>query len=265
MCALSWSLYVKYLFDRVAAAGLLVFTLPLFAVVAVGLRLQGHDVFFAQERVGQHGGTLRVLKFTTMPTGSEELGYLTPAGDRRPFRLGRILRRTKLNELPQLINVIRGEMSLVGPRPMIRRHLAESLSEREICAYLPDAAGHHRGRFSTIRRRGPHPGRSGRSGCLLSRNHSAPQDGSGGRICAGEDFSHGCPLVDPHAWSHRSPDRCTPPGGLTDDTGRITFATSPENWFAGSRSGSDRVWLLAVRRYGRPRGATKSKLRSKWE
>ena len=135
MCELSWSLYVKYLFDRVAAAGLLIVTSPLFAVVAVGLRLQGHDVFFAQERVGQHGGTLRVLKFTTMPTGSEELGYLTPAGDRRPFRLGRILRRTKLNELPQLINVIRGEMSLVGPRPMIRGHLAESLSEREISAY----------------------------------------------------------------------------------------------------------------------------------
>ncbi len=126
---------LKYGLDRLLAVVLLILTAPVFALVALLLWWRGDGVVFTQERVGEDGRSFRVLKFTTMPPGSERGGWLTRAADPRPTPIGRLLRATKVNELPQLINVLRGEMSLVGPRPMVRAHLAESLSADEIRAY----------------------------------------------------------------------------------------------------------------------------------
>lgn len=106
----------KRFFDiSVAALGLLV-TLPAMAVIAVIVRLTcPGPVLFRQLRVGQYGSLFELLKFRTMKDSSGSA--VTQKGDSRITRVGSVLRRTKFDELPQLVNVLRGDMSLVGPRP----------------------------------------------------------------------------------------------------------------------------------------------------
>jgi len=116
----------KRAFDLVAASlGLLVLS-PLFAAVAVMIRTTSPGpVFFRQERVGLRGRSFRIYKFRTMRHDAEAVGgQLTVGGDPRITRVGAALRRGKIDELPQLINVVRGEMSLVGPRPEVPRYVA---------------------------------------------------------------------------------------------------------------------------------------------
>jgi lipopolysaccharide/colanic/teichoic acid biosynthesis glycosyltransferase len=123
---------VKHAFDRVAAALLLLIALPLFLVIAAAVRLTSSGpAFYLQTRPGQHGRPFRMWKFRTMVDGAEhrlpELLHrhgrrdepLFPKlpDDPRVTRVGRLLRKYSLDELPQLINVLRGDMSLVGPRP----------------------------------------------------------------------------------------------------------------------------------------------------
>lgn len=116
----------KRLFDLSAAAlGLLALS-PAFLVIGLAIVLDSRGpVFFRQERVGRHGQPFRIFKFRTMRVGADRLGgQLTVAGDARITRVGAALRASKLDELPQLINVVRGEMSLVGPRPEVPRYVA---------------------------------------------------------------------------------------------------------------------------------------------
>ena len=130
---------IKRLFDVVAAvAGLLVLS-PLFALVALAIKLTSRGpVFFRQERVGRDFQTFRIYKFRTMVVDAPRLGGQITAGrDPRITSIGHLLRKTKLDELPQLLNVLSGEMSLVGPRPevpkyveMFRPQFAEVLSVR---------------------------------------------------------------------------------------------------------------------------------------
>jgi lipopolysaccharide/colanic/teichoic acid biosynthesis glycosyltransferase len=130
----------KRLFDLAAAAGGLLLLAPLFALVALLIKLDdGGPVFFRQERIGYRGRPFRIWKFRTMVPGAEEIGgQLTPAGDRRITRIGRFLRRTKIDELPQLINVFWGEMSMVGPRPEVARYVAlYSGAQRRVLELVP--------------------------------------------------------------------------------------------------------------------------------
>lgn len=116
---------LKRLFDLLAAgAGLLVLA-PLFAVLALLIKLDSSGpVFFRQWRVGLHGRPFRIFKFRTMLTQQAEgSAEITVAGDSRITRTGVWLRRWKLDELPQLIDVVRGTMSLVGPRPEVPRYV----------------------------------------------------------------------------------------------------------------------------------------------
>ena len=107
-----------------AGAGLLVLW-PVFLVIAVAIRMEdGGSVFFRQVRVGRGGRPFRIWKFRTMVSDAERQGRaITVGGDARVTRVGATLRRLKLDELPQLINVVAGEMSLVGPRPEVPRYV----------------------------------------------------------------------------------------------------------------------------------------------
>jgi exopolysaccharide biosynthesis polyprenyl glycosylphosphotransferase len=121
----------KRAFDLVIAGGLLLLAAPAMAVIAAAIRLESSGpVFFRQQRAGENGKLFEILKFRTMAVGSEawemelahELGEGPPLFEKRPddprvTRVGRILRRWSLDELPQLFNVLKGDMSLVGPRP----------------------------------------------------------------------------------------------------------------------------------------------------
>jgi lipopolysaccharide/colanic/teichoic acid biosynthesis glycosyltransferase len=106
-------------FDLLASAVGLTVLSPILAAIGVLVKLDSPGpVFHIAERVGQHGRTFRLYKFRTMAVGSDRTGpAITTAADARITRTGRFLRRTKLDELPQLFNVLKGDMSLVGPRP----------------------------------------------------------------------------------------------------------------------------------------------------
>jgi lipopolysaccharide/colanic/teichoic acid biosynthesis glycosyltransferase len=115
----------KRIFDFVCALLGLIFLLPALAPVALLIKLDSRGpVFFRQERVGKRGRIFRILKFRTMTVGAEKKGQITIGRDARVTRIGALLRRFKIDELPQLVNVLRGEMSLVGPRPEVPRYVA---------------------------------------------------------------------------------------------------------------------------------------------
>ena len=116
----------KRAFDLVLAAVGFAVLSPLLLAIAAWVRLDSAGpALFRQERVGRHGRPFTMLKFRTMRVAPAAGGsLLTVAADARVTGAGRFLRRTKIDELPQLVNVIRGEMSLVGPRPEVARYVA---------------------------------------------------------------------------------------------------------------------------------------------
>ena len=116
-----FSLACKFIFDRVMALLLLICLSPVFLILAILIKQdsQGY-VFFSQERVTQYGKVFRIYKFRTMVNNAEELGTkVTTDNDTRITRIGNKLRKCRLDELPQLINILKGEMSFVGTRPEV--------------------------------------------------------------------------------------------------------------------------------------------------
>jgi lipopolysaccharide/colanic/teichoic acid biosynthesis glycosyltransferase len=125
-------------FDVVASGVGLVVLSPLFFVITIAVRLNSRGpVFYRARRVGRHGKEFLLYKFRSMITDADQIGPgITSAQDNRITSVGRFLRRTKLDELPQLINVVRGEMSLVGPRPEDPRYVELYTPEqREVLMY----------------------------------------------------------------------------------------------------------------------------------
>ena len=111
------------LFDVTCAAAGLLILMPVMAALAVAILCDdGRPVFFGQTRVGRRGKPFRIWKFRSMLAGGEG-SVITAAGDRRVTRTGAVLRRLKLDELPQLFNVLKGDMSLVGPRPEVPEYV----------------------------------------------------------------------------------------------------------------------------------------------
>jgi lipopolysaccharide/colanic/teichoic acid biosynthesis glycosyltransferase len=128
----SSSLWVKRALDLCGASLGLLALAPLIVVIAAAIKLEGGGaVLFGQQRVGRRGRRFRMLKFRTMVPGADAMkdalrarneagrGLFKIAEDPRVTRVGRFLRRSALDELPQLLNVLKGEMSLVGPRPLV--------------------------------------------------------------------------------------------------------------------------------------------------
>ena len=120
-------------FDVLVAATALLASSPLLLVAAIAIRLESRGrVIYRQRRVGKDGHEFDVLKLRTMVDGAEHIGagLAVNVGDARITRVGRILRRTSLDELPNLVNVLRGEMAIVGPRPTLPSQVAQ-YTERE--------------------------------------------------------------------------------------------------------------------------------------
>jgi exopolysaccharide biosynthesis polyprenyl glycosylphosphotransferase len=131
---LSWELLCKEVMDRIGSALIILVTLPLWGFAAIGIRLKspGAPVFFSQMRAGRYGQPFRMWKFRTMVANAEELLEATKEqhgnamegpvfkldNDPRVFPFGAFLRKFSIDELPQLLNVFAGDMSLVGPRPL---------------------------------------------------------------------------------------------------------------------------------------------------
>lgn len=116
----------KRCFDLVCAGVLLLLLAPVLAVIAVAVKLQdGGPVFYRGMRVGRFGTPFAIFKFRTMVVNAERIGGPSTADDDpRITRVGRRLRKYKLDELPQLLNILRGEMSVVGPRPEVPQYVA---------------------------------------------------------------------------------------------------------------------------------------------
>lgn len=118
-------MFIKRVFDFIAALAGLIFLAPLFVVVACWIKLDSNGpVFFRQQRVGRHGIPFHIFKFRTMVVDTESKSQITVGNDARITGAGNFLRHYKIDELPQLINVLLGEMSLVGPRPEVPRYVA---------------------------------------------------------------------------------------------------------------------------------------------
>lgn len=146
ICLLNANRYatmIKWIFDRTAAFFGLLFLWPLLLAVAVAIKIKMPDgpVFFRQERVGQYGRPFTLVKFRTM-TVCHDGSPVSVAGDSRVTPLGAFLRKCKLDELPELWNVLKGDMSFVGPRPDVPGY-ADGLrgEERGVLRLKPGITG----------------------------------------------------------------------------------------------------------------------------
>ncbi len=144
----TWGRIIKRTFDLVVSVFLLVLFSPVFLIVAIAIKLDSRGpVFFSQERVGMDGKQFNILKFRSMRAGAETgTGPMwAMQNDPRRTRIGRFLRKTSLDELPQLLNVFKGEMSLVGPRPE-RQFFVDQFSRRDASgdAFVPKYLDRHR-------------------------------------------------------------------------------------------------------------------------
>jgi lipopolysaccharide/colanic/teichoic acid biosynthesis glycosyltransferase len=135
---------LRTVFDRgVALAALLVLS-PLLLAIALAVRLGSPGpVIFRQRRVGRHGRPFDIYKFRTMVDGADRMAAnVSPEGDPRITRVGRVLRAWYLDELPQLVNVVKGDMGLVGPRPETPEYVAQyTPAERAVLSVRPGLAG----------------------------------------------------------------------------------------------------------------------------
>lgn len=115
---------LKRIFDVLSSISGLVLLLPLFLLIAMWIKIDSKGpIFFRQQRVGRFGESFLIHKFRTMRVDSEKAGRLTVGKDKRVTRSGHFLRKSKFDELPQLIDVLIGKMSLVGPRPEVQEFI----------------------------------------------------------------------------------------------------------------------------------------------
>lgn len=127
-------------FDILFSAIGLVLLLPLFVLIYILINIESKGGgFYLQNRVGKDGVEFKLFKFRSMRIGSDKKGLITIGGrDPRMTKMGYFIRKFKLDELPQLINVIKGDMSLVGPRPEVRRYVnLYSLEQRKVLSVKP--------------------------------------------------------------------------------------------------------------------------------
>jgi lipopolysaccharide/colanic/teichoic acid biosynthesis glycosyltransferase len=137
---------VQRFFDILFSSLALFVLLPLLVPIAIVLRFTGEGaVFFFQERVGRYGRPFKLYKFVTMLKNSPNIGMgtLTLRNDPRVLPVGRFLRKTKINELPQIVNILKGDISVIGPRPLTQRsfNAFSEQAQRAITGVRPGLSG----------------------------------------------------------------------------------------------------------------------------
>ncbi len=138
LCKKKFSLFLKRVFDIVVSGVLLLFLLPVFIVIAVAIKLDSPGtVFYRQTRITRYGEKFRIYKFRTMVSDADKGLKITVANDSRITRVGAFLRKYKLDELGQLIDVFRGKMSFVGTRPEVEKYVDVYTDEMLATLLLP--------------------------------------------------------------------------------------------------------------------------------
>lgn len=133
------SLFLKAVFDRVVSLLMLIGLSPIFVLLAIMIKMDSPgEVFFRQERVTQYGKKFRIHKFRTMVKNAESLGaQVTTKSDMRVTKVGKKLRGCRLDELPQLIDILQGNMSFVGTRPEVTKYVEQYTPEMMATLLLP--------------------------------------------------------------------------------------------------------------------------------
>lgn len=132
------SLFLKRVFDVVVSAVMLLVLLPVFILLGIAIKLDSPGpVFYRQVRVTAYGKHFRIFKFRSMFTGADKGSQVTVSGDSRITRVGKLIRRCRLDELCQLIDILRGTMSFVGTRPEVPKYVAEYTPEMMATLLLP--------------------------------------------------------------------------------------------------------------------------------
>lgn len=133
-------------FDILLSSIAFIVLVPILLPVCLLLRFTGEgEIFYAQPRIGLNGRGFKLLKFATMLKNSPQIGAgaITVTNDPRVLPVGRFLRKTKINELPQILNILRGDMSLVGPRPLMRKQFMfyDETAKHKIASVRPGLTG----------------------------------------------------------------------------------------------------------------------------
>jgi lipopolysaccharide/colanic/teichoic acid biosynthesis glycosyltransferase len=130
---------IKRIFDFMSSFFFLLFFFPFFLLLSILIKIDSKGpIFFTQIRVGKNNKDFLLLKFRTMKVAQENLSLITVGNDNRITNIGNFLRKYKLDELPQLINILKGEMSVVGPRPEVRKYVdMYSSSQLEVLSVKP--------------------------------------------------------------------------------------------------------------------------------
>lgn len=137
--------FIKCFTDVIISTVLLIISIPIIIVAAIAIKLDSEGpVFFIQYRTGLNGKPFKMIKFRGMVNNALEIGpELTQKNDPRITRVGKILRRTSIDEIPQLINVLKGDMSLIGPRPEITSITSKfDKEQKEVFNYKPGITGY---------------------------------------------------------------------------------------------------------------------------
>lgn len=133
------SLLAKRIFDIIVAGILLILLFPVFLVLSLMIKLDSQGpVIFKQVRITTYGRKFKIYKFRTMVNNADKMGtQVTTKGDARVTRIGKVLRKCRLDELPQLINILKGDMTLVGTRPEVEKYVVHYTNEMKATLLLP--------------------------------------------------------------------------------------------------------------------------------
>lgn len=133
------SLVIKRIFDIIVALILLILLSPIILILAIMIKIDSKGpVFYRQERITTYGKIFRIFKFRTMVQNADKVGTLITVGnDSRITRVGKLIRKVRLDELPQLINVLKGEMTFVGTRPEVKKYVDKYTDEMKATLLMP--------------------------------------------------------------------------------------------------------------------------------